>query len=89
MTNFQVIPDLFLNAPRMTMMHNSVRPPEAVRKDPNFKSMIRMLLNMDNPASNIECGITCSASGATFREFGDYLLALREHAPYQDRKSVV
>jgi cytochrome P450 len=42
-------PERFVNAPRMTMMHNSVRPPEAVRKDPGFKSMIRTLLNMDNP----------------------------------------
>jgi len=40
-------------------------------------------LNTDNPTANIECGITCSASGTPFREFGDYLLALREHAPYQ------
>lgn len=42
-------PDLFLNAPRMAMLHNSVRPPEAVRRDPNFRPMIRTLLNMDNP----------------------------------------
>jgi cytochrome P450 len=42
-------PDTFLNGPRMMMMHNSVRPPEAVRKDPNFRPMIRTLLNMDNP----------------------------------------
>jgi len=40
-------------------------------------------LNMDNPTANIECGITCSSSGAPYREFRDYLLALREHAPYQ------
>jgi cytochrome P450 len=42
-------PDVFLNGPRMMMMHNSVRPPEAVRKDPHFRPMIRTLLNMDNP----------------------------------------
>jgi len=42
-------PDAFVNGPRMAMLHNSVRPPEAVRKDPNFRPMIRTLLNMDNP----------------------------------------
>jgi len=42
-------PDRFLNAPRMTMMHNSVRPPEVVRGDPDFKRMLRTLLDMDNP----------------------------------------
>jgi cytochrome P450 len=42
-------PEVFLNGPRMTMLHNSVRPPAAVRQDPNFRPMIRTLLNMDNP----------------------------------------
>ena len=42
-------PDLFLNGPRMTMLHNSVRPPAAVRQDPNFRPMVRTLLHMDNP----------------------------------------
>lgn len=42
-------PQQFLNGPRMAMLHNSVRPPGAVNKDPNFKSMLRTLLNMDNP----------------------------------------
>lgn len=42
-------PEVFVSGPRMMMLHNSVRPPEAVRKDPNFRPMIRTLLNMDNP----------------------------------------
>jgi cytochrome P450 len=42
-------PERFLNGPRLAMLHNSVRPPEAVRKDPNFVGMLRTLLNMDNP----------------------------------------
>jgi cytochrome P450 len=42
-------PDRFANGPRMAMMHNSIRPPEVVRNDPNFKSLLRTLLNMDNP----------------------------------------
>lgn len=42
-------PDLFASAPRMSLMANSVRPPELVRGDPNYKSMLRTLLNMDNP----------------------------------------
>jgi phosphatidylserine/phosphatidylglycerophosphate/cardiolipin synthase-like enzyme len=40
-------------------------------------------LDMDNPNANIECGITCSASDSPFSEFRNYLLDLREHAPYQ------
>ncbi len=42
-------PDIFLNAPRMAMMHNAVRPPEALRRGVEFKSRLRMLLTMDNP----------------------------------------
>jgi cytochrome P450 len=42
-------PDVFLNGPRMAMLHNSVRPPAAVRNDPGFRPMIRTLLHMDNP----------------------------------------
>jgi len=42
-------PGRFANAPRMAMMHDSVRPPEAVRRARGFRSMLRTLLNMDNP----------------------------------------
>ncbi|MEN8159760.1 MAG: cytochrome P450 [Myxococcota bacterium] len=42
-------PDRFINAPRMAMMHNAVRPPEALRRGIEFKSRLRMLLTMDNP----------------------------------------
>jgi cytochrome P450 len=42
-------PGRFLNAPRMAMMHNAVRPPEAIGRGIEFKSRLRMLLTMDNP----------------------------------------
>lgn len=40
-------------------------------------------LNIGNPDANIECGITCSTSDTPFRDFQEYLLALRKYAPYQ------
>jgi cytochrome P450 len=42
-------PDLFVNGPRMAMMHDSIRPPPEVRNDPKRRALLRMLLNMDNP----------------------------------------
>jgi cytochrome P450 len=42
-------PERFLNAPRLSMMHNSVRPPPEELADPKRKQLLRMLLNMDNP----------------------------------------
>ncbi len=41
-------PDRFVNAPRMMMMGNAVRPTAADLADPN-RPRLRMLLNMDNP----------------------------------------